>query len=142
MGYCSRFEYIIKGKIENFNMNDAINQYFKEIHGEDFDPFVENCKWYDHVQDMINFSKLYPEILFIIKRTGEGEEDIEKLYYNNGKCVRVYAEITITFRNVPKSELDCNIDTEHDDNLFISAVPNTIKLSEYDDDDDDDSFSI
>jgi hypothetical protein len=57
------------------------------------DPFIENCKWYDHTEDMLKISKEYPE--FIFKLRGEGEEngDMWVKYYKNGRYQTCEAEI-------------------------------------------------
>lgn len=45
----------------------------------------ESSKWYDHEEDMLKISKLYPDVVF--KLSGEGEEpgDIWVKYFQNGK---------------------------------------------------------
>ena len=54
----------------------------------------ERCKWYDHDNNLINFSKKYPYALF--KLEGEGDEcgDIWASYYRDGKMQRCKAKIT------------------------------------------------
>lgn len=48
--------------------------YFKE------DYFIEECleepiKWYNHFLDMVNLSKEYPEVIFLLEGKGEEPED-------------------------------------------------------------------
>ncbi len=45
MGYNTIFTYILKGNFSNFDMNEAMNNFFYERDGEEFDPFVDSCKW-------------------------------------------------------------------------------------------------
>lgn len=57
------------------------------------DPFSEECKWYDHDEDMRRFSKLHPDLVFTLMGEGENNEDIWKAVYVNGKGKRVKARI-------------------------------------------------
>jgi hypothetical protein len=57
--------------------------------------FQEGVKWYDCDEDMREFSKRYPEVLFIIYGEGEEMGDIWELYTKNGKQQRCDAEVTI-----------------------------------------------
>lgn len=41
--------------------------------------------WYDSIKDMKEYSKLYPEILFMIEYEGERNLDVYKTYFKNGK---------------------------------------------------------
>lgn len=47
--------------------------------------FLESIKWYSYKDDMINFSKKYPDITFIVSGAGEDREDNWKHYFKNGK---------------------------------------------------------
>jgi hypothetical protein len=60
-----------------------------------FDPFSDDCKWYDHDKDMREISKKYPETIFILEGEGEESGDIWKKYYLNGKCQVAKAEVII-----------------------------------------------
>ena len=53
----------------------------------------DNTKWYDHDDDMLSFSKRYPEFVFVL--TGEGEEpgDLWMAYYKDGKKQTAKARI-------------------------------------------------
>jgi hypothetical protein len=44
----------------------------------------EGIKWYDHENDMIELSKKFPDILFILKGEGEDAEDLWVKYFLNG----------------------------------------------------------
>jgi hypothetical protein len=55
---------------------------------------LEPCKWYDHEADLIEISKRYPDIVFVLKGEGEEPGDLWYKYFKNGKIQRCYAEIT------------------------------------------------
>lgn len=65
-----------------------------------------SCKWYEHDTDLKEFSKLYPDTLFIL--SGEGEEalDLWKMYVKNGKSKTVKA--IISYPPVTPEELTQN----------------------------------
>lgn len=46
-----------------------------------------NTKWYDFSPELTEFSKKYPNVLFIIDRIGEEYGDITKTYFLNWKSV-------------------------------------------------------
>lgn len=50
-------------------------------------------KWYSSHEDMIEFSKKFPRVLFILSGEGEEPGDIWKNYYKNGKSQRTQAEL-------------------------------------------------
>lgn len=54
----------------------------------------EPCKWYDSNEELAEFSKKYPEWLFILSGEGEESGDIWKNYYLNGKVQKAVAKIT------------------------------------------------
>lgn len=55
--------------------------------------FEESLKWYDHTNDMIEISKQFPNITFILDGEGEERSDIWREYYCNGEWEGVDAEI-------------------------------------------------
>ena len=59
----------------------------------------ESCKWYEWKEDMTEFSKLYPEALFILR--GEGEEigDIWRAYFKDGKAEK--QKVKMVFDTTP-----------------------------------------
>lgn len=54
---------------------------------------AQGVKWYDHENDMIALSRLYPTVLFALTGTGEEPHDQWRTWYRSGKSVSVEAEI-------------------------------------------------
>jgi hypothetical protein len=54
----------------------------------------DGCKWYDHDDDFLKFSKSFPDWLFILKGEGEESGDVWKKYYLNGKKQEAKAKIS------------------------------------------------
>lgn len=50
-------------------------------------------KWYDHEKHMIEISKKYPDIVFVLHGEGEAHDDMWNEYYCAGGFERVNAEI-------------------------------------------------
>jgi hypothetical protein len=59
-----------------------------------YNPFEDECKWYDHHKEMVNVSETYPNVLFILNGEGEERGDLWTKYYKNGKCQECRAKIT------------------------------------------------
>lgn len=53
----------------------------------------EPCKWYNYKEDMIAFSKRFPDILFELTGYGEESEDIWIAWFKNGSYYRENAKI-------------------------------------------------
>ena len=60
-------------------------------------------KWYDHTEDMIELSKLFPTVIFTLEGNGEDRDDIWREYYFNGKSQ--YAPAKIFFDPIDEIEL-------------------------------------
>lgn len=88
MGYYTRHELDLQGKI------DYSLDYEVEISNfTDYSHCFEDCiKWYDCENDMRNFSKQYPETVFIITGYGEENDDIWRAYFQNGKMFKTKAK--------------------------------------------------
>src|SRR6187402_2123969 len=92
MGYYSKYTMSIQSSEEDkenlekelrhrydasMGMCDASIVYFNEKN--------DLTKWYEYQDDMTEISKLFPDILFTLKREGEENGHIEKSFYKNGK---------------------------------------------------------
>lgn len=90
MGYYTRYE--LKVEPYSHEIDEAINE------DENLDyaigEYKQECKWYDHDADMINFSKQFPETLFTLKGEGEEAGDLWVIYYKNGKMQHCPAKLT------------------------------------------------
>ena len=78
--------------LEHFGYTDSEKRYSVIL--RDIIQYGSSDKWYDYKEDMIEVSKRYPMITFILDRKGEEAGDLEKSYYKNGKCEVIKAEIT------------------------------------------------
>lgn len=58
-------------------------------------------KWYEHQEDMINLSKQFPEVLFILSGEGEDREDNWREYYRNGKVAISWGRIVYDDVDIP-----------------------------------------
>jgi len=65
--------------------------------------FEDPLKWYDCEQDMREYSKRYPEVLFTLSGEGEEPEDLWRAYFRNGKMQ--FCEVVITYPPFDESEL-------------------------------------
>ena len=89
MGYYTNYGLeIIEGDSNEIDHEQGIEEYtdYNNVFGEEI-------KWYNCHEDMIAYSKKYPNTVFCI--TGEGEEagDLWKTYFKNGQSQQVKAKI-------------------------------------------------
>lgn len=104
------------------NALNKINPYDFEV-GEDESPlledfFEESIKWYDHVEDMIKLSKVFPETLFILDGWGEEIGDVWRDLYMDGE--RVVADLMFTF-----SDFKVMNKPEHESNILRKVLVRT-----------------
>lgn len=59
------------------------------------DSLQDSCKWYDHEDDMKRLSKLFPDVVFTLKGTGEEAGDVWVKYFKDGKVQVDKAEIRL-----------------------------------------------
>jgi hypothetical protein len=83
------------------DLNDSPEDIISKVVG--YDPFEDECKWYDHDEHMRQVSKANPETIFILEGEGEESGDIWKKYYLNGK--RQEAKAIITFEPFDEKKL-------------------------------------
>lgn len=53
----------------------------------------DSLKWYNHRDDMIDLSKEFPDVIFMLEGEGEERDDNWRLYVQNGEWEEVYATI-------------------------------------------------
>lgn len=104
------------------NALNKINPYDFEV-GEDESPLLEDffeepIKWYDHVEDMIKLSKVFPETLFILDGWGEEIGDVWRELYMDGE--RVVADLMFTF-----SDFKVMNKPEHESNILRKVLVRT-----------------
>lgn len=71
---------------------------------DDYGQTEDDTKWYDHHDDMLKFSKVFPEALFELYGEGEEQGDVWKKYYQNGKSLVIRAKVT--FEDFDKSKME------------------------------------
>ena len=133
MGYVTNYKisFIHFGKAEMpkeadiVNALNSINPYDFEV-GEDESPLLENffeepIKWYDHVEDMIKLSKVFPETLFILDGWGEEIGDVWRELYMDGE--RVVANLVFTF-----SDFKVMNKPEHESNILRKVLVRTADI--------------
>ena len=59
-----------------------------------YDPFEDQCKWYEHTEDMRKISKIYQNVIFSLYGNGEEDGDMWVKYFMNGKVQTEDAVIT------------------------------------------------
>jgi hypothetical protein len=55
----------------------------------------ESSKWYDHEENLKEFSRQYPSVVFVLQGEGEENEDMWIKYFKNGKMQKAEAQITL-----------------------------------------------
>lgn len=55
----------------------------------------EALSWYNYREDLIEFSKKFPDYVFYMYREGEGNADVEENYILNGVMQTLYATLVI-----------------------------------------------
>lgn len=83
--------------LKDFGFSPITEKYHKERIEKSLYPFDwisdDSMKWYDYERDMINLSKEFPEVIFVLYGEGEEREDIWRSFFKNGKCVHQAAHI-------------------------------------------------
>ena len=59
-----------------------------------YDPFDDECKWYEHTEDMRKISEKYQNVIFSLYGNGEEDGDMWVKYFMNGKVQTEEAVIT------------------------------------------------
>lgn len=103
MGYYSNFEL----SVDNDDIS-IINDFVETCEGASYalnpDGSCQDVsKWYSADDDLKEFSKKYPDVLFTLDVKGEEAGDIWRLYVKNGKCQ--LAQIKFIFDEYDESKL-------------------------------------
>lgn len=94
MGYYTKYELMAAPDIQE--VWDAVkeNDNIKYAVGND-GYSGQPCKWYEHEDCMVEFSKKFPHVTFSLRGEGEESADIWVKHFRNGKKQRCNAEIII-----------------------------------------------
>lgn len=107
MGYITNFTL----DIINVNYDEkysVIQQFREDCDNAEFaidenGDCINSTKWYDHRDDLIQFSLKHPNMLFLLEGEGEDTGDVWKLYVKNGKSQ--LCEAIITFDDFDEKRL-------------------------------------
>ena len=110
MGYYTRFELSVDipdhiettetDIISNFRLENENAEYAIDDNG----CTIQETKWYEWKDELLEFSKKYPECLFTMRGEGEESGDIWKAYVKNGKIQ--YTQAKLVFANFDESKLE------------------------------------
>lgn len=70
------------------------------------------AKWYDHEDDMLEISRMFPDVTFQLCGEGDEQGDLWEEYYHNGEAERCSAEVVfpkptrIKWPPVPDASVD------------------------------------
>lgn len=106
MGYYTK--YLVKilnadGSPDTSNVWDWLHTNDKELF-ETVNHSGDECKWYEHDNDMRKLSIRFPDSVFILSGEGEESGDVWKKYYMNGSLQE--ARGIITFDDFDPNKLD------------------------------------
>lgn len=108
MGYHTKFNLKIANCPSTYIEEEIISE-LRDINEcakyaiDEFGDTEEESKWYDHEQDLKEFSLQYPEFIFVLEGIGEAHDDMWIKYFKNGKCQ--VCDAIITFDPFDESEL-------------------------------------
>jgi len=97
MGYYTSFELSVLSGDRTTDHEEKISEII------DFNPFEENCKWYEYDTDMKSYSQKYPNTVFELFGEGEESGDVWKAYYKDGKMFKTTA--TLVFEEFTEDKL-------------------------------------
>ena len=111
MGYYTKYDITMYPYMNDKDELRVMREIAAKIHNEDPSDisddeakwcFDEHMKWYDHEKDMLDISKKFPNITFVLEGEGEDHEDMWVKYFNNGEVEECYAEIVYPEPKNPK----------------------------------------
>jgi len=102
MGYCTEFSLEVSDEKGIQTLSDEHHEAITE--NIDYDVFNgEPVKWYEHEEDMKEYSKNHSSLLFALKCDGEESGDLYIKYFKDGKMQGVKAKTT--FEDFDESKL-------------------------------------
>ena len=111
MGYYTKFDLTMYPRQDEKKELEILREIAAKIYSysseEISDSTAEWClsdhmKWYDNYDDMIEISKKFPDITFVLEGEGEEAGDLWVKYFNNGEGEECYAEIVYPQPKNPK----------------------------------------
>lgn len=99
MGYQSYYSLTVLGT-DNESEKLAVIKQLRKENDDAATSFDDNgdstglTKWHESDDDMKEFSKKHPHLIFRIHREGEDNPDLSYTYYKDGKMQVAYATIT------------------------------------------------
>ena len=98
LGYYTRYSLDVEAEtieqaysaIASLRRNSSSAEYALDYAGNS----GESCKWYNHEENLVDTSFMFPDVKFTLSGEGEEAGDIWKLYVINGKTERVRAKVT------------------------------------------------
>jgi hypothetical protein len=94
VGYNTHYE--LDHEPKSLAWSPSIERAMETLAGDDdhYNPFTSSCSWYGHVEDMVEFSKQYPNIVFTLSGEGDETGDLWRKYFKDGKVQVVRAVFT------------------------------------------------
>lgn len=98
--------------IPQYELDDLISSAIRTAQDKDSDfmyaidpegESVDSCKWYQHEEEVREFSKQFPDVLFTLSGAGEESGDIWKQYFVNGKSQ--YTKAKLVFEDFDLAKL-------------------------------------
>ncbi len=111
MGYYTHFDLIMHPEQDTARELEIMRVIASKIYEEDPANISDNTaswclgdelKWYDHHDHMVEVSKQFPDIIFVLYGEGEESDDIWQEYFANGEYEEIYAEIVYPEPTNPK----------------------------------------
>ena len=111
MGYYTKYDITMYPRMNDEDELKVMREIASKIYNEDPTTisddeakwcFDEHMKWYNHVNDMLDISKKFPNITFVLEGEGEENGDLWVKYFNNGEVEECFAEIVYPQPKNPK----------------------------------------
>jgi hypothetical protein len=107
MGYATRYTLEVRDPVSNYLLEDErfLGLIIADLRGSNGEAKYalqanglasgDDSRWYEHQEDMTEFSKKYPTFLFVLNGEGEESGDIWREYFLNGKSQHEKATLQI-----------------------------------------------